>query len=182
MRSIARLTTAIVFSLSLVSQAAAEPRGAYEEMFKPLRDMLAPCTEAADRCIADGKEQSVCHAEAEQCVRTLEERVKEDVIKDLEKEDPSARRTMAAMDAHQACVSKILDCFGRTRNISQCVERAPRCQAKTRHGSAEACCPSACINVFQARVEKGVGAIDAYADIFIQNPSCFPGLPSSASR
>ncbi|HLA80644.1 MAG TPA: hypothetical protein VJP78_03290 [Thermoleophilia bacterium] len=181
MRSTARLTTAVVFSLSLVSQAAAEPRGAYEKMFEPLRDMLAPCTEAAERCIADGKEQSVCRAEAEQCERALEERMKEELIKELEKEDPSARRTMAAMDAHQACVSKILDCFDRTKNISQCVKRAPTCRAKTRQGSAEACCPSACINVFQAQVEKGVGEIEAYGDIFIRNPSCFPGLPTSAS-
>ena len=182
MRSTARLTTTVVFSLSLASQVAAEPRGAYEKMFEPLRQMLAPCTEAAERCIADGKEQSVCRAEAEQCDRALEERLKEEVIKDLEKEDPSARRTMAAMDAHQACVSKILDCFDRTKNISQCVKHAPRCQEKVREESAEACCPSVCMDAYQGQVNRGVEGAEVFFDIFIQNPSCFPGLPISPYR
>ncbi len=141
MRSLARILGATIMSLSLVAPVAAEPRGGYEQMFKPLRELLAPCMDAADRCKAEGREQSVCRAEAEQCVKALEERMKEEEIKELEKEDPGIRDTMAAIDAHQACVSKILDCVKRMKNTSGCVERAPRCQSEPREGSAEARCP-----------------------------------------
>lgn len=181
MWSLARILGGVIVLLSLITPAAAEPRGGYEQMFKPLRELLAPCLETADRCIAEGKGQSVCRAEAEQCFKALEEQIKEDVIRELEKEDPSARKTMAAMDAHQACVSKIQDCLAETKNISRCVEHAPRCQTNAPKESAQACCPSICIAAYQARVKQGAEAVEAYADIFIKNPSCFPGLPANPS-
>ena len=181
MPSLARILGAAIMSLSLVALVAAEPRGGYEQMFNPLREMLAPCLDAADRCIAEGKEQAVCRAEEEQCMKALEERMKEDVIRELEEEDPSARETMAAMDAHQACVSKILDCMKETKDISRCIERTPRCQVKARDESAQACCPSVCIDAYQARVKQGVDELVAFADIFIKNPTCFPGVPANPS-
>jgi hypothetical protein len=150
-------------------------------MFGPLRDLLAPCREEADRCIAAGKGESVCRAEAEQCVRALEERVKEQTIKEMEKEDPSARRTMAAIDAHQACVSMILECLRHTKRTTGCVERAPRCRAVERGEGAEACCPPACIDAYQARVEQGAEEVVTFADIFIKHPTCFPGVPIGSS-
>lgn len=179
--AIGPVTVGFLFSLSLVAPVAPEPRDGYEQMFKPLRELLAPCMDAADRCKAEGKEQSVCRAEAEQCVKTLEERVKEEEIRALEKDDPGIRRTMAAIDAHQACVSNIQDCLKETRNISPCIERAPRCQAKNGERTAGACCPSGCIDAYQARVKKGDEEVRTFADIFIKHPSCFPGVPTMTS-
>jgi hypothetical protein len=167
--------------LSLVAPAGAEPRGGYEQMFKPMRELLAPCIDVADRCKAEGKGESVCRAEAGQCVKELEERMKEEEIRNLEKEDPGIRSTMTAIDAHQACVSNILDCLKEKKHISLCIERAPRCQADTGERAAGACCPSRCIDAYQGRVKQGDEALRAFADIFINHPSCFPGLPAMTS-
>lgn len=181
MRSTAFTIIAMIPWLSVATPATGEPRGGYEQMFGPLRDLLAPCREDADRCAASGKSESICRAEAEQCVRALEEVMKEQTLKELEKEDPSARRTMTAIDAHQACVSTILDCVRQTKQTTYCVERAPRCRAVERGEGVDACCPSACIDAYQARVGQGANEVVTFADIFIKNPTCFPGVPISRS-
>jgi hypothetical protein len=150
-------------------------------MFGPMRELLAPCLDAADRCEAEGKDKSSCRAEGEQCLKALEKRMEEEEIGRLEKEDSGIRGTMAAMDAHQACVSNILECLKRTKIIGPCIERAPKCPSNDAERAAGVCCPSRCADAYQARVMQGDEELRVFADVFINHPSCFPGLPARTS-
>jgi hypothetical protein len=183
-RVLARVTGGLALGLALAAPASAEPRGAYEQLIhEPLRRLLAPCQELADQCRARGEAESACRPRAEQCVRDVEERVREEAIREAEKTDPGARGTMDALDAQSACTKGILDCVRRAPEaeragaLGPCVAAARVCPVGPARAGAPGCCPAACRDAFRALVERGAAPVEAFARVFVKEPACFPGVP-----
>jgi len=98
----------IAIGLCLVAPVVAEPRGAYEELIQaPLRRLLAPCLLMAEQCQARGEHEATCRPRVERCIRDIEEQAKEQALREMEKEDPGARRTMEAIESLEAPIVRV---------------------------------------------------------------------------
>jgi hypothetical protein len=145
-------------------------------MFKPLADAIQPCIRRAERCKAEGRPDVDCETLARACMDKLDKRMERKIMKELEREDPEAAKGMRAIDAQQACVTPILDCFKRTKDVTACIGKATVCEGNwppTKLG----CCPRDCVESYRQRVESGTDELEAYATVFINRPECFPGVP-----
>ncbi len=174
----------IAIGLCLVAPVVAEPRGAYEELIRaPLRRLLAPCLLMAEQCQARGEHEVTCRPRVERCIRDIEEQAKEQALREMEKEDPGARRTMEAIEAQSACTQGILDCIraapeqDRPRAFGPCVTAARTCPLGPPGSGPSNCCPRACIEAFQVLAQQGTDAQEAFARVFLRDPGCFPGVP-----
>lgn len=102
----------------------------------------------------------------------------------MEKEDPGARRTMAAIEAQSACTEGILACVARVpqrdraRALAPCVAAARTCPVASPPGSGPpGCCPAACLHSFGSLARQGTDEQEAFARVFLRDPACFPGVP-----
>jgi hypothetical protein len=160
-------------ALAAGAAGAAEPREDHGQLFAPLQEWIAPCVERADRCRAAGGSAEACRSEAERCFADVEARVKESTLRDLDRDDPRARAAFVAIDVQDQCIAAINGCAERGGGLAACVAERPACEPEAGPG----CCPAACAELWHRRTAAGEDAVEAFGQVYLRDPSCFPHLP-----
>lgn len=81
--------------------------------------------------------------------------------------------TADAVTAYADCSALVLACMEEGgADFGVCVDGTPTCASATPWTEAS-CCPKACKDAFHA---KGGDPYDAFMNVFVEAPTCFPGL------
>jgi hypothetical protein len=89
--------------------------------------------------------------------------------------DAAARTPVSAA---AECATAVLACFAPpARNWAGCLAAVPACETDTPWmGDHPMCCPSGCVERYQARRREGLTDPQAFAAAIWEAPSCMPGL------
>ncbi len=87
--------------------------------------------------------------------------------------DPTVKDPLTGL---AACADFISYCYAPPGiGISECFERARKCETSEPWTEASPCCPAACKTAFDAEVSRGLGHVQALEKVLFREPDCYPG-------
>lgn len=91
--------------------------------------------------------------------------------------DPTVRDPITAV---ATCADLVTLCYAPpTRSLDVCIAAIPTCSGERPWEETVPCCPSRCRDDYQRARRDGVQPRQAYDQIYLTAPTCFPGVAAS---
>jgi hypothetical protein len=90
-------------------------------------------------------------------------------VASLDSKDPAT--------TYNVCGQLVVSCARKSGSFDACVDAVPACTQPEPWAVDEDCCPQACKSRYQGARAGGATFLEAFGQTFVQDWSCFPGLP-----